>query len=156
MTSVTCKRCGVAFDAHASEVRRRGALFCSRQCWKDQKRADEHDPIVVAQRFQRFIDLNGPTPTHRQQLGNCHVFTGNARVGAGYGAFRAFGSSQLAHRVAFYLAEGRYPEPQALHHCDNPLCVRRSHLFEGTQADNLADMAAKGRGRKPLTYGAST
>lgn len=60
-----------------------------------------------------------------------------------------------AHRVAFALAHGRWPEPQCLHRCDNPRCVRPSHLFEGTQADNLADMRAKGRdrgGRKPEPF----
>jgi hypothetical protein len=33
-----------------------------------------------------------------------------------------------------------------LHHCDNPPCMRPSCLFLGTQADNAADMIAKGRG----------
>lgn len=34
-----------------------------------------------------------------------------------------------------------------LHHCDNPPCFRFDHLFLGTQADNVADMVAKGRAR---------
>jgi DNA-binding MarR family transcriptional regulator len=32
-----------------------------------------------------------------------------------------------------------------LHICDNTFCVRFSHLFEGTQQDNINDMLAKGR-----------
>ena len=37
-----------------------------------------------------------------------------------------------------------------MHTCDNPACCNPHHLEVATQArDNLADMAAKGRGRKP-------
>lgn len=35
-----------------------------------------------------------------------------------------------------------------LHHCDNPLCVRPSHLFLGTQVQNRRDCVAKGRQAK--------
>lgn len=67
----------------------------------------------------------------------------------GYGVVTVEGRSELAHRVAFWLAEGRWPEPCALHHCDNRICVRRSHLFEGTKLDNTHDMIAKRRGNVP-------
>ncbi len=34
---------------------------------------------------------------------------------------------------------------EVLHDCDIPLCVNPTHLFLGTQKDNVADCMAKGR-----------
>lgn len=48
-------------------------------------------------------------------------------------------------RVAFALVNGRWPNPQGRHTCDNPACVRPKHLLEGTHADNMADMVSRGR-----------
>jgi hypothetical protein len=55
-----------------------------------------------------------------------------------------------AYRAAWIIAHGPVPKGLAVcHKCDNKLCVRPSHLFLGTQRDNLADMRAKGRGHLP-------
>ena len=67
----------------------------------------------------------------------------------GYGNFCLDGKMEKAHRVAWFLAHGRWPVPCGLHKCDNRRCVREEHLFEGTDADNVADMIAKGRGIQP-------
>lgn len=52
-----------------------------------------------------------------------------------------------AHRVAWMLANGADSTwgLHVLHKCDNPPCCNPDHLFLGTQADNMADMTAKGR-----------
>ena len=61
---------------------------------------------------------------------------------AGYGRY----GQQLAHRVAFELMRGPVPAGFVLmHKCDNRRCVRPGHLKPGTQAQNLVDMAKKGR-----------
>lgn len=52
----------------------------------------------------------------------------------------------LAHRVVYEGMVGPIPEGMFLcHHCDNRKCVRPDHIFVGTDADNKADMYAKGR-----------
>lgn len=65
----------------------------------------------------------------------------------GYGMVKdADGDSRPAHRVAYRLAVGPIPDKMhVLHRCDNPSCVNPSHLFLGTNFDNVADRVAKGR-----------
>jgi len=70
----------------------------------------------------------------------------------GYGAIHFMKRTHRAHRVAFYLEHGHWPEPCCCHICDVPRCCNPRHLWEGTQADNMNDMRAKGRGpaKKPV------
>lgn len=61
-------------------------------------------------------------------------------------------STLLAHRVAFFLVRGRWPEPNGLHGCDNPLCCNAenpAHVHEGTLKDNTREMFERGRHAGP-------
>jgi hypothetical protein len=79
------------------------------------------------------------------QTSSCWEWTAS-RYHDGYGRFQLDGKSQSAHRVSWTLANGPIPDGECvLHTCDNPPCVRPSHLFLGTQQDNVDDMGAKGR-----------
>lgn len=81
-----------------------------------------------------------------QKSEGCWLWQGATGSTSPYGVIRAFGRQTTAHRVSYRLANGPIPAgQQVLHTCDNPLCVKPSHLFLGTQLDNMRDMISKGR-----------
>jgi hypothetical protein len=76
-----------------------------------------------------------------EKTDGCWLWT-RAKDRRGYGIFLA----GKAHRFAWTLANGSIPDGLCvLHHCDNPSCVNPSHLFLGSQMDNVADKVKKGR-----------
>jgi hypothetical protein len=106
----------------------------------------QHCPLLkipLADRFAAFVDRDGPIM--REGLKRCHVWTGSADPKWGYGRFGIGGRPKLATHVAWFLKFGSWPKDCLLHRCDNPPCVRVSHLFEGSRADNTADAISKGR-----------
>lgn len=64
----------------------------------------------------------------------------------GYGRLSIDGKSIIVHRYIYQLETGVIEKKMVLHHCDNPSCVRPSHLFSGTAKDNAQDREVKGRG----------
>jgi len=66
----------------------------------------------------------------------------------GYGMMyvREWGRRSSCHRAAYQFYFGQITDGSwVLHKCDNPRCVRPSHLFLGSPLDNIRDMIAKGR-----------
>lgn len=67
----------------------------------------------------------------------------------GYGRFTSIIVKEvLAHRVAYEIYVGPIGNFYVCHTCDNPSCVNPSHLFLGSQLDNVADSVRKGRAKR--------
>lgn len=63
-----------------------------------------------------------------------------------YGEMRIGNVAIQAHRISWMLYQGGIgPGLCVCHKCDNPPCCNPSHLFVGTQAENMRDAVQKGR-----------
>ena len=94
--------------------------------------------------LKRFEEIAIPEP-----MSGCWLWSGapgdSSKFGQ-YGRFRVRGVQEKAHRVAWMLYRGAIPsDMHVLHRCDNPACVNPTHLFLGTNKDNVDDRVAKGR-----------
>lgn len=93
--------------------------------------------------------------THRDKIefgapSGCWLW--NAPIGRNrYAQIRARGKKRKVHREAYEAANGVNSASGLVvrHKCDTPLCVNPDHLETGTHADNMRDMADRGRNRQP-------
>lgn len=125
-----CRVCGNQFI----DYNYKGRVHCGMACSRVAR------VLPLATRFRSYVGETTET--------GCILWTGSI-VNFGYGQIGAGGRKggvRYAHRVAWELANGPIPDRLfVLHRCDVPSCVNVEHLFLGTHADNMADMAAKGR-----------
>lgn len=123
-----CAQCGLAFDPHVGNRRR----FCSRACYRNSI----GDPEV---RFWASVDKDGPIPPHRPDIGPCWGWK-KAEPHGYYGTLTVDGRQVGAHRWIWQRTNGPIQDGLwVLHHCDHRPCVRLSHLYLGTHAENTRD-----------------
>ena len=103
----------------------------------------------LEERFWSKVDKDGPTMDHMDS--NCWTWTAY-KDPKGYGHMRMDTvhkhKKERAHRVSLFLRDGVLP-PYVLHKCDNPSCVRDTHLKVGTHEENRQDAITKGRMQDP-------
>lgn len=92
--------------------------------------------------LKRFVSYS--LPSERPTDDSCCWEWRGGRTPDGYGKFWLAGRTIGAHVFAFAVAFGWHPAI-VRHRCDNPPCVRPSHLQGGSQHDNLLDAVERGR-----------
>lgn len=102
----------------------------------------ERPEVTKLERFWEKVNTSGSVPSHAPHLGRCWLWTGSRRT-SGHGQF----GNTPAHVYALEMALGE-PCPTGMegcHLCDNPPCVRPSHIYFGTRQDNSDDAWARSR-----------
>lgn len=97
--------------------------------------------IDKADEFDRFLSKVAVA----DQPGACWEWTGNKPDGR-YGHFSVNMKTVKAHRWIYQTIHGEIPDGLVVRHkCDNPSCVRPTHLEIGTQSQNIRDKFDRGR-----------
>jgi hypothetical protein len=147
LSALICEYCNGPIPTSPHDRPNRKRRYCS----KDHARL-----ALAVQRYRPPEDRFWENVTVTDDPDSCWVWTGPTDDD-GYGIMmvgrKSEGTdhSEKAHRFALFLLLGR---PigfglQSLHTCDNPPCVRndgeRSHLYEGTNRNNVDDKLNRGR-----------
>lgn len=127
LVSRKCQRCAKPFSVYSKTQR-----HCSRKC-------AFAGSGLSAESFWARVEKRGPD--------ECWEWTG-CRAPNGYGRVSVKRDNKWrtdwAHRLAFEFTNGVRGEV-VRHKCDNPPCCNPDHLLNGTNADNMRDMAERNR-----------
>jgi hypothetical protein len=104
-----------------------------------------HANVLPFPDLKKRADIIARFEAKIEKLGNgrgCWIWRGAKRNKEGYGAFRYLGAVEYAHRVSVVLFKPKWrrlgipDDLVVMHLCDNPECVRPSHLKPGTASEN--------------------
>ena len=141
LADVICTNCNKPFARgyNISSKRAKRPQFCSAAC-----QSSHFSHLAEARLESRFW-----SNVRRGSEEDCWPWIGR-RITHGYGVFDWGGKPCIASRMAFEFANNLSPgDLFVCHKCDNPPCCNPSHLFLGTQKDNMQDCARKGRTATP-------
>lgn len=116
-----------------------------------------HDTRTNEERFISHVNKHGPKQEHIDTQCWNWLASKDAK-GYGFFSLRTVKGFKVVrtHRFAYEQKYGPIPEGmQVCHHCDNPSCVRPSHLFSGTNQDNVRDKVSKNRQAKGTQHSKS-
>lgn len=98
--------------------------------------------------FKSKVNKRGPYPDivdYPKLKTRCWIWTA-LKDGDGYGRSISILGETRANRIAYVLKHGKIPSKKIVRHrCDNPVCVRPTHLYTGSQRDNVNDRVIRGR-----------
>jgi hypothetical protein len=136
-----CAECGFEPFAHGSLREVDPGVFRCRarnQCANRVKRGASPKNALIDRAMWHPVKADG----------ECLIWQGRT-TSQGYGRVTTGVRYIAAHRLIFEVLYGPLAKGEIVRHtCDRPACVRPKHLLRGTQADNMRDMAERGRGRK--------
>ncbi len=119
--------------------------YCSKHYQRIKKNGFNKSSNFDYSIIQRFY-----LKTKRNHETGCLDWTGSC-LPKGYGNCTIKGKWVRSHRAIYELINGPIPNGlHCLHKCDNPRCCEISHLFLGTNKDNVIDKMKKNRCSRPL------
>lgn len=132
---VDCGWCGRKFQVWRYRLKGGKAICCSGHCAMSYRRSLESISIAsIVARFWSKVDTSG----------KCWVWMG-PRNKKGYGYFSVGRRTFSVHRWLHQFIHGPLAKgQQVLHRCANPPCIRPSHLYAGTHAENMTDRNVMG------------